>query len=195
MRGLPVTLLLLGLVPLCRTAAAQWGLAAEIGVARFGGSARDTSGTVVGPYRPTTVGLRVESGAGGVALALTVMYAKTGVAGERDGFAVVQYDAASLWDVAPQVSLRLARFGAGVEARLEGGPAVDVWTVDGESRTRFAAHAGAALQWPLARALTGSLRLTGSLSQSVFDEAEMPAGTERRSTRRLGIALGVRYQP
>src|SRR2546430_116792 len=44
--------------------AAQWGLSAEVGVARFGGTSRDSSGATLGPYRPTTFGVR-GAGAGG----------------------------------------------------------------------------------------------------------------------------------
>ena len=40
--------------------AAQWGLSAEVGVARFGGTSRDSSGATLGPYRPTTFGVRVD---------------------------------------------------------------------------------------------------------------------------------------
>src|SRR6266480_4616563 len=114
---------------------AQWGIAAEIGVARFRGSSRDTSGTTVGPYRPTTV-----------------------------------------------------------EVRLEAGPAVQLWTVDGASRTRVAAQTAAALEWPLAGSLTGSLRVSGVLSGSIFNADEPPPEVERRATRRLGVAIGARYR-
>src|SRR5947208_1957339 len=133
MRTLVAARLVAGLV-VPGTVSAQWGIAAEIGVARFGGSSRDTSGTTVGPYRPTTVELRLDRGRGFARVALALLYAKTGIAGEQPGLAVVQYDLASLWEVAPQVSLRLARFGAGVDVRLEAGPAIQLWTVDGDSR-------------------------------------------------------------
>jgi len=173
---------------------AQWGIAAEIGVARFRGSSRDTSGTTVGPYRPTTVELRLDRGLGSARVALALLYAKTGIAGEQPGLAVVQYDLASLWEVAPQVSFRLARFGAGVDVRLEAGPAVQLWTVDGASRTRVAAQTAAALEWPLAESLTGSLRVSGVLSGSIFNADEPPPEVERRATRRLGVAIGARYR-
>src|SRR5207249_11342775 len=102
MRTLAATLLLLrrGLAP--RPAAAQWGLSAEIGVARFGGTSRDTAGTRVGPYRPTTFALRVDRALGSARVALAVLYAKTGFAGERNDVAVVQYDVGSLWEFAPE---------------------------------------------------------------------------------------------
>jgi len=172
---------------------AQWGIAAEIGVARFGGSSRDTSGTTVGPYRPTTFELRLDRGLGPARVAVAVLRASTGIAGERPGLAVVQYDIASLWEIAPQVSFRLARFGVGVDVRLEAGPAVQLWDVAGVSRSRVAARAAAALEWPLARALSGSLRVSGLVSGSVFDAGETPPDVERRATRRFGVAVGLRY--
>jgi len=171
-------------------ASAQWGIAAEIGVARFGGSSR----TTVGPYRPTTLELRLDRGFGPARVAVALMYAKPGIAGEQAGVALVQYGIASFWEIAPQLSLRLARFGVGVDVRLEAGPAVQLWQLAGESRNRVAARTAAALEWPLARAFTGSLRVSGILSGSVFDAGDTPAGVERRATRRVGVAVGLRYR-
>src|SRR5205085_11686764 len=108
------------------------------------------------------------------------------------GRAPVQYAPASSGEIARQRSFRLARFGAGVDVGLEGGPAVERWDVDGARRTRVAARTAAALEWPLARAFTGSLRVSGILSGSVFDAGETPAGVERRATRRVGVAVGLR---
>ena len=193
MRTLAVTLLLLGFGLVPRPAAAQWGLSAEIGVARFGGTSRDTSGAKVAPYRPTTFALRLDRAWGSTRVELGVLYAKTGFAGEQDNLAIVQYDAGSFWELAPGASVRLARFGAGVEARLEAGPSVDFWTVDGDKRTRVGGRAAAAFEWPIARALTGSFRVSGVLTSSVFDPAEVPAGVERLATRRVAVAIGLRY--
>ena len=177
-----------------RSLLAQWGIAADLGVARFGGSSRDTSGTRVGPYRPTTFELRLDHQLGATRVAIGVLYANTGIAGERGGLAVVQYDVASLWEIAPQASFRLARFGTGFEARVEAGPAIDLWNFDGERRNRVGGRAAAVVEWPLAGALTGSLRVSGVSSGSVFDAADTPSGVERRATRRFGVAVGLRYR-
>ena len=193
MRTLAVTWLVAGLIT-PGALSAQWGVAAEIGVARFGGSSRDTSGTTVGPYRPTTFELRLDRGLGPARVALGVLRAKTGIAGEQSGLAIVQYDMASLWEITPQLSFRVAHFGVGVDVRLEAGPAVQLWKVDGDSRTRVAARGAAALEWPLARALTGSLRASGVLGGSVFNVDEPPPGVERRRTRRFGVAIGARLR-
>ena len=194
MRTLAATCIAVGLAVAPRPSSAQWGIAAEIGVARFAGSSRDSSGVTVGPYRPTTFELRVDARLGPPRVAIVVLYAKTGIAGEQPGLAVVRYDIASLWEVSPQVSFLLARFGVGVDVRLEAGPALQLWNLDGESRTRLGGRAATVVEWPLARDLTGSLRVSGVSSESVFDAADTPSGVERRATRRFGVAVGLRYQ-
>ena len=194
MRTLAATCIAVGLAVAPRPSSAQWGIAAEIGVARFAGSSRDSSGVTVGPYRPTTFELRVDARLGPPRMAIVVLYAKTGIAGEQPGLAVVQYDIASLWEVSPQVSFLVARFGVGVDVRLEAGPALQLWNLDGESRTRLGGRAATVVEWPLARDLTGSLRVSGVSSESVFDAADTPSGVERRATRRFGVAVGLRYQ-
>ena len=193
-RILATTCLVIGLALSPRVGAAQWGVSAHIGVARFGGSARDTSGTRVGPYRPTTLELRVDRAVGATRLTIAVVRAKTGIAGERAGVAVVQYDAASLWEIAPQASLRLVHFGAGVDVRVEAGPAFELWDLNGEARNRVGGRAATVMEWPLAGGLTGSLHVNAVLSGSVFDASDAPSGVERLPTRRFGVAVGLRYQ-
>lgn len=194
MRNVATALAVLGFSFAPRVGAAQWGISAHLGVARFGGSSRDTSGTRVGPYRPTTLELRLDRALGPNRLAIAVVRAKTGLAGERGGVAVVQYDAASLWEITPQVSLRLARFETGIEVRLEAGPALELWDLNDEARNRVGGRAAAAMEWPVASGLTGSLHVNGVLSGSVFDPADTPSGVERLATRRVGVAIGLRYQ-
>lgn len=177
-----------------RAVAAQWGISAEIGVARFGGTSRDSSGATVGPYRPTTFGVRIDRDAGAARVALDVLYAAPGLAGENDDLAFVQYGVLSLWEIVPEIGLRVARFGAGVEARVEAGPALDLWEFNGEQRHRVGARGGVALEWPLARSLSGALRLSGAWSGSMVDPGDVPAGVERVSTRRFSVVLGLRYR-
>jgi hypothetical protein len=194
MRIPAASLLVLGLTLGPQVVAGQWGIALEIGVARFGGTSRNSSGATVGPYRPTTFGLRLDRSLGRARVTVGVLHAKTGLAADGQGVAVVQYGIGSLWEIAPEVSLRVARFGTGVEARVEAGPAIDFWNFDGERRNRVGGRGAMVVEWPLARALMGSLRLSGVLSESVFDAADTPSGVERRATRRFGVAVGLRYQ-
>jgi hypothetical protein len=194
MGRLPAILAWLGLTLGPPRVAAQWSVSVDVGVARFGGTSRDSAGATVGPYRPTTFGLRLERGSGRARVALGILHAQTGLVAEGQDVAVVQYGVGSLWEIAPDVSLGVARFGAGVEARVEAGPAIDLWSFDGEGRHRVGGRAAAVVQWPLAQALMGSLRVSGVLSRSVFDAADTPSGVERRATRRFGVAVGLRYR-
>lgn len=194
MRRLAVTLVLLGLGPGAAPAAAQWGVSAEIGVAGFSGTSRDSSGATVGPYRPTTFAVRVDREGGPLRVALTLLYAQPGLAGAQGDVLFVQYGVVSLWEIVPEVSLRVVGFGTGVAARVEAGPAIDLWQFNGEQRHRVGARAGLAFEWPLARSLTGSLRAGGVLTRSMLDPADVPAGVERVATRRFGVGLGLRYR-
>lgn len=194
MRTLVAALVTLGLAVGPRAVAAQWGVSAEIGVARFSGTSRDSSGATVGPYRPTTFGVRFDRRTGRVGLALDVLYAAPGLAGAQGDLVFLQYGVLSLWEIAPQVGLRLARFGTGVEARVEAGPAIDLWEFNGEQRHRVGARGGVALEWPLARSLTGALRVSGAWSASMVNAEDVPADVERVGTRRFSVGVGVRYQ-
>ena len=107
--------------------------------------------------------------------------------------AFVQSGVLSLWEIVPQVAVRVVRFGTGVEGRIEAGPAFDLWEFDNEQRNRVGARGAVALQWPLARSLTGSLRVGGVWSESVADPGDVPAGVERVTTRRFDVAIGLRY--
>ncbi len=193
MRTLPVTVVAVGLALGPRVAAAQWGISAEIGIARFRGTSRDSAGTTVGPYDPTTFSLRLDHGGGRVRIALDVLHANPGLAGEQGDVTLVQHGLVSLWELAPIIAVRVARFGTGVQARVEAGPVFDLWDFDGEARNRLAGRGALALEWPLARSLTGSLRVSGAWSRSMVNRGDVPSGVERVATRRFGVAIGLRY--
>jgi hypothetical protein len=175
-------------------APAQWGVTAEVGVARFGGTSRDSSGASVRPYRPTTLGAYLDREQGPVRVQLGAAYAKTGIAGERDGVAYALYDLAWMVEVGLRASLAVAHLGAGVVVRLEAGPAVDLWSVEEEFRSRWAAWGGAAVEWPLGRRLTGALRASGALSRSMFESDEIPDGVDSLTTSRWGVSFALRYR-
>src|SRR5258707_4656513 len=134
MRSLTAALIVVAAALLWRPLAAQFGISAEIGVARFGGTSRDSAGATVGPYRPTTYGLRLDRTLGRARVAVDLLYAATGVAGEGNGLAVVQYGIGTLLEIAPEGSLRVARLRAGVQARIAARPGLHLWGLDGEQR-------------------------------------------------------------
>src|SRR5207253_6622629 len=123
-----------------------------------------SSGATLGPYRPTTFGARLDRELGPVRVGIGLLYARTGLAGEQDQTAVVFYDRASLVEAAPEISLRVARFGGGVVTRVAGGPSLDIWDVDGVFRTRVAARGGVGLEWSVWGRCVGSLGGDGVLS-------------------------------
>src|SRR5205809_207937 len=79
-------------------------------------------------------------------------------------------------------------------ARFAGGPSLAIWDVDGVSRTRVGARGAVAFEWPLSERCTGSLRATAVVSGSVMNRGETPPGVDRRTTRRGGVSVGLRYR-
>src|SRR5437870_13515400 len=61
---LPAILAAFSLTPAAPGVAAQWTASAELGVAWFGGTSRDSAGATVRPYRPTTSAPRLARAAG-----------------------------------------------------------------------------------------------------------------------------------
>ena len=178
-------------------AAAQWCVTAEVGLARFGGTSLDTAAadpTSLRPSRPTLVALRLGRDLGAIGFALAVARAPTGLLETGPDLAIVVPDVMTLYEVAPEVAVRVARSSAGATWRLHAGPVLDHWTVkqDGD-RTRWGVHVGSSLGFPLVSRLGVSVRAGATLTPSVFDAAELPDGFERRAMWRTGIALGVRY--
>src|SRR3989442_14460956 len=107
--------------------AAQWSVSAELGVARFGGTSRDSAGATVGPYRPTTFELRLERGGGRARVAVGVLHANTGLVAEGQGVAGVDYGVGSLCGDAPGGLPGGGRFGAGPRGPAAAGPGLPPW--------------------------------------------------------------------
>ena len=176
---------------------AQWGVSAEIGTLRFAGGAADTNDLSVHPYRSTSFGLGVDREIGSVRVGLEGRYAKTGLGGEGRGVAVVYYDLLSMIEVAPLVSVRIARFGQGLSLRIEGGPIGNIWKFqDEDDRLLIGGRAAASVEWPLMRRMTGSLRVAEALSPTIFEDGDFDEDStvELRSTWRTSVSLALRYR-
>jgi len=74
------------------------------------------------------------------------------------------------------------------------GPSLHLWKSEDETRSRAGAVAAAAYEWPVARRLSGAIRIEGILSKSWFDAGDLPSELERRVTWRYGVGLGLRYR-
>src|SRR5262245_13534570 len=101
-----------------RGGAAQFAVEVRIGQARFGGVSQDTtSGTQDKPsghpYRPTLWGLRVSSEFGRIGAAVTIHYAPASFAVEGDSIAVVFKRQMTLYEITPELTLRLVSTATG----------------------------------------------------------------------------------
>jgi hypothetical protein len=197
MRRSLVLLCLLACFP--GAAFAQWSVRLETGAIAFSGASHDTSGATppadFRPYHATTVQADVERRWAKWGVAVSVFHGSPGLALESDATAFVAKSLLAFWEIAPEVSLRLARTGGGVAVRAHLGPLFDIWLPDGEtSHTRVGAHTGLSLEWPLGARVTGSVRTALALSGSAFTQDELPSRFELRPLWRRGVAGGVRWR-
>lgn len=198
MRALAVAILL-SILPI-HPLGAQWHVGLEVGTVQYRGTSRDTSGSVSGAYlRPdhaTTYGIRIgrEIGRGVVGLRASLGTPGIAAVDGRGDLTFTDRTTGRLIELVPLFGWRVARVGAGGAFRVEGGPAIDLWDIDGEMRARLAALGAVVFEWPVAGRFTGAIRAEGTLGASVFDAAELPPELERRPTWRYGVTLGLRYR-
>ena len=185
--------LLLAVTRFPASLAAQWSIAPEVGLAAYSGSARDSGGLRVGPTRSTTLALRVGWEGSRWGAGVRLLYGSTGIGASDGDLTVIQEHQVRLYEIAGLVSLRVTRGGAGSELRLEAGPAYDHWApTAAANRSRIGAQAGAEWSFPVTQRLVAAVRITGTLSASMFDEGDVPPGAVRRPTWRRGVCFAVR---
>jgi hypothetical protein len=181
-----------------QSAVGQWTIGLELGNARFGGSARDTT-SATGPleWRPgdvTTIGLRFERGVGRIGVGLKGSYGKPGLSGTGQGLTVTDKTSGELIEVATLVAVRVGGIGPSGAVRAELGPALHLWKFGDDIHSRIGAVGAVAYEWPVAGRFSGAIRLEGALSRSWFEAGDLPPEYELRLTWRYGVTLGVRYR-
>jgi len=191
--------LLLALVAVTATpAAAQWGVGFEISTTQYRGSSRvatDSSGpTTLRPANATTFGLRLDRVIGRARLGLQASYAHVGLTAAAPDLTLTDNSAGQLFEGQLLVNFQVGGIGSSGAVKLELGPSLHLWKSDSETRSRAGAVAAAAYEWPVARRLSGAIRIEGILSKSWFDAGDLPSELERRITWRYGIGLGLRYR-
>jgi hypothetical protein len=198
-RRLPVKLLfaIAAVAPPCATAQRSLGL--EVALSRFSAASLDTtsggSRNSFHPHQPTLFGVRLDWQLGRAGLGLGVLYGEAGLVDENGEVAVVQKGVFALLELAPEVSLRIARSGTGTDVRIHAGPVFDVWTEQGGGgRIRDGAQGAVSADWPVAGRLAGTVRATVARTSSVFDAGELPVDFERRAMWRRSLSLGLRYR-
>ena len=121
-------------------------------------------------------------------------YSKTGFAVAGGGVNVSDRTTGQLFDVSAVVSTRVGGIGPSGAVKVEVGPALHLWNIDGDVRKRIGPLAAVAYDWSVAGRLLGTVRLEGALSRSWFDPGDVPPEYERRATWRYGVGLGLRYR-
>lgn len=191
-------LLGLALLALPPVAAGQWRVGAELGLERFGGTSRDTSGaTANGAYRPripAMFGVRIERKVRSVTLGVAVSYASAALSLDTDGPTLFVRGSMTQVRLTPEIGGTVARLSSGAAVVARAGPLVEGWTLEGEEpRWRAGGHVGLALDFPLARRLAGLVTVRLGVTPSVFEAGELPPEFERRTSWRTAVALGLRY--
>lgn len=178
-------------------AAAQWHVGLDFGAVEFRGATRDTSASPGASLRPdhaTTYGIRLGRAFGSWSAALRASVGTPGVAAVAPDFTVTDRTTGRLIEIVPLVGMRVAALGPEGVVRIEAGPAVDLWDINGEIRSRLAGLAAVAYEWHVAGRVMGAARLESTLGSSIFDAAELPSQLERRPTWRYGVTLGLHYR-
>jgi len=197
LRALPAAILLLS-CGAARPLATQWHLGVELSATRYGGSSHDTSSSHVAsqgrPGDATAISLRVGRNWRRYGIALRASYAKPGLAVAGNNINLTDKTTGDLLEIVPLMSTQVGGIGPSGAVRLELGPALHLWNLDGDMRARVGALAAAAYEWPVAGRFSGNVRFEVVLSRSWFDAADVPPEFERRVTWRYGVGLGLRYR-
>jgi hypothetical protein len=178
-------------------AAAQWHVGLEFGTVEFRGATRDSSaapGATLRPDHATTYGIRLGRAFGSWSAALRASVGTPGVAGVAPKVTFTDRTTGRLIEIVPLVGVRAAALGPEGVVRIEAGPAVDLWDINGEIRSRLSGLAAVAYEWHVAGRVMGAVRVESTLGSSIFDAAELPSQLERRPTWRYGMSVGLRYR-
>ena len=185
-------IMVLGVCGTLRSQDREWGIAPEIGFSHFSGSSADDTSLSFRPSPSTSVGLRLDASVHGLVIAVGVLYEETGLMENGPSLAITAHNTIKLLAVHPEVSLRLLRLGA-ANLRLHVGIAINRWSlVDEKARSRLGGLGGFSVEAPIGARTTLQVRWEGSLSRSIFDEGDLPAGFKPRSTFHSRLGLGIR---
>jgi hypothetical protein len=182
--------------PLTAQAPSRWSWSLGLEGLRFGAGAQDTvaeSGSAVALRPSGRIGARlgVHRALGSWTAGLTIGVAQGNVEAANEVVAIRDRTAdLSRYRAGVAVERRLARprqghLSFGVE------PSLDLWSLDGETRTRAGLQAGLTLRLPLGT-LELEQRIIVGVSRSPLEAADLGGAFERRSLRMLGFGVGVR---
>jgi hypothetical protein len=187
---------LLGLLSAPLGAQQRWGIALELGKAIFNGHASSTATspeTTGHPSPATTWGLRVSRNGPKVGFSLGLLVANTGVQFESEEAAVETRSLLELLEVSPQVSFVLLR-PREAALRVHLGAVLDHWSPEGgTTRTSLGGLGGLSLDVPFSSRFSAEVRWESILTESIFEEAELPPEFNLKSGWSERWILAVRY--
>jgi len=196
MRTLSVVLVVATLS--ARSAAAQWYVGLELGVAHYHGTAHDTSnGGGPDTFRPgdaTSIGVRLGRQIGRIGLAMRAAYGIPGIGAAGQDLTITDRSTGTLIEVTPVVAVRLTSAGSGGAVRAEMGPTLHLWRLNDEVRSRLGALAALAYEWPIVARWSGAIRAEGTISPSWWNGGDLPPEYVRRPTWRYGMSFGLTYR-
>lgn len=174
-----------------------WAVAVAVAAGHYGGTSTDGTApgpSAIRPHNPTVVTLTVERRIGPVRLGLSASRGRSNIGIVGGGVLLVTSDLrTTCYRVSPQVGLALWRSAHDGAVWLSAGPTIAFWQVkpSPEDRTRLGGEATLSFEQSLAGAVAGVVRLTGTLTPSLFMEGELPLEYVRRATWSVALGLGL----
>lgn len=184
------------LVGVPRVATAQWQVGLDLAWTSFGDAASDTSagssGAVFHPGAGGTVGVRIEHQWSRFGLAISAHRMKPTVAEESDVVIVAAKHQLRFTEIAPAVTVRIARLAAGASLHVQAGPVVDIWEPQGLSaRSEVGVATGLTVLFPLTGRLSGAVRAMLAHSGSPFEGDDLPDRFEPHAMWRHAVSIGL----
>ena len=177
-------------------ARAQWQAGLELTAMFFGAAASDTSmagtGIVFRPGAAAPVGVRLERQWSRFGLAVSIRRMHPPIAEESNELTVAAKNQMRFTEIAPALTMRIARLAAGASFHVQAGPVVDIWEPQGLSeRSELGVATGLTLAFPLTGRLSGAVRAVLAHSGSPFESADLPDRFEPHAMWRHAVSIGV----
>ena len=175
----------------------RWSLSVEAGWTGMSGASRDpTPEAVFRPAHTLMLGLAASWRTGPFEVGLLLRNARSDLTIADGEVTITTSDLRfTLYELAPELGIRLARVSRYAEVGFAVGPIIDFWRVTGsDSRVRVGGRAALTLESLVADGVSGVVRAEGAVTGSMFDEGELPPEFNQRRTHRFLISLGLRYR-
>ncbi|HUL50859.1 MAG TPA: hypothetical protein VLT79_12650 [Gemmatimonadales bacterium] len=182
-----------------RCAPAQWIVGVDLTWTSFGDASSDTSAGSTGeafhPGAGGAIALRVERQWSRFGFVVSARRMHPALAEESDALIIAAKQQMRFTEIAPAVTLRLARLAAGAVLQLQAGPVVDIWELTGlTERSEVGVATGLTLAFPLAGRWTGAARTSVAHSGSPFQSGELPDRFAPHAMWRHSVSVGLDWR-